>query len=303
MSHSSGFAYDVLSPLLVKWRAQHDTPTPPSGPRLVDRFLYPLTSEPGTEWIYSPSIDWAGRLVEHLTGQKLEMYIHKHISKPLGLTTLTFYPQQHSDLLAARADMTTRAKSGKLEYSEETYWQEDPEDAFGGMALFASAADFFAIMCSLMADDGKLLSPESLREFLRPQLSQGAQKKLMSFLESREYSDLGMGAFFPYGSRRDHALAGMLLLEDLPEQECPRRPGTVAWIGQPNFYWASPVPLFVIGALADIIICSQFLDPTAGLCALYACQLKPSDDRPSHELVRLFEETMYQRMREAAKSA
>ena len=47
---------------------------------------------------------------------------------------------------------------------------------------------------------------------------------------------------------------------------------------------------------------AQLIDPVAGICALYACQLKPSDDAPSHELVRLFEKTMYERMQEAEKS-
>ena len=239
LTHSSGFAYDTLSPLLVKWREQHGTPIQPSGPKLVDRFLYPLTSEPGTEWIYSPSIDWAGRLIEHLSGQKLEVYLRENISKPLGLTTLTFYPQQHPDLLQTHADMTNRAPSGQLEHSEETYWHTDPEDAFGGMAIFASAADYFAIMRSLLLDDGHLLSSPSLQELFRPQLSDRARDSMTQFLSNKNYRDMGMSGLFPYGSRRDHALGGMLLLEDLPEEICPRRPGTVAWMGLPNFCWVS----------------------------------------------------------------
>ena len=135
--------------------------------------------------------------------------------------------------------MTNRASSGQLEHSEETYWHTDPEDAFGGMALYATPADFFAVVRSLLLDDGRLLSSASLQEFFKPQLSDAARENMAEFLSNKSYSDLGMGAFFPYGSGRDHALAGMLLLEDLPEEECPRRPGTVAWIGQPNFYWVS----------------------------------------------------------------
>ena len=133
--------------------------------------------------------------------------------------------------------MTNRAKSGQLEFSDETYWHEDPKDALGGMAIFASAGDFFTILRSLLHDDGRLMSSASLQEFLKPQLSKPARENLAAFLKNKEYEDLGMGAFFPYGSRRDHALAGMLLLEDLPEERSPRRPSTVAWIGQPNFYW------------------------------------------------------------------
>ena len=184
-------------------------------------------------------VDWAGRLVEHLTGQRLEAFIRENISKPLGLKTLTFFPQQHPELLKTRAEMTIRTSLGQLEHSDETYWYSDPEDAFGGMALYASPADFFAVLSSLLLDDEQLLSSATLNEFLKTQLSNQARENMAMFLSNKQYNDSGMGALFPYGSQRDHALAGMLLLEDLPEEDCPRRPGTVGWMGLPNFYWVS----------------------------------------------------------------
>ena len=147
-----------------------------------------------------------------------------------------------------------------LEFSDEEYWRADPQDAFGGMGLYASPRDFFAVLLDLLATTtpfttttssntstttppagvGKLLSPSSVREFFSPQLSSAARDSLAAFLSDRRNS--GMGGFFLYGSRRDHSLAGMLLAEELSpqqQQECPRRKGAVAWKGLPNFYWGS----------------------------------------------------------------
>ena len=176
LSHSSGFCYDPISDLLVEWRKIHDTPLQPEGPRLTDRFLYPLVFEPGAEWIQSPSTDWAGRVVEHITGKPLEDYIHENICAPLDIDSMTFFLQKHPELITRRADMTIRnEETGKLEHSDESYRYHDPEDALGGMALYASPEAFFAVMRSLLANNGRLLSPGAMEEFFALQLTEAAK--------------------------------------------------------------------------------------------------------------------------------
>ena len=238
LSHSSGFCYDVLYPPLLQWRKHRNEPLQPEGPKIEDRFLYPLSSEPGTEWIYSPSIDWAGRLVERLNGNiSLEEYMQQNIWGPLGISTMTFFLQKHPELLAKRADMTVRNETtGRLEHSEETYWHADPEDAFGGMALYSSPQDFMKVLSSLLMADGKLLSPEATREFSKPQLSDKARGSMTEFL-SNERWNLLMGGNMPYGLKKDHALGGLLLAEDVPGGRW-RKKGTMAWTGRPNVFWA-----------------------------------------------------------------
>ena len=234
LSHSSGLAYDVLTPLLMKWRQIHETPIWPSGPKLEDRFLYPLTSEPGTEWHYSPSLDWAGRAVERLTEMTLDEYIRQHIAEPLGVENdVTFYLQRHPEMSTRRADMTVRDGSS-LKHHDETYWDEDPDDCFGGIGLFTTPSAFFAIMKSLLLNDGQLLQQLTVEELFRPQLSEAAKQSQKEVTSSERYIAL-MGEQFAMGTKGDHALGGILSTEDADL----RKKGTMAWAASTNISWVS----------------------------------------------------------------
>ena len=48
--------------------------------------------EPGEQWLYSTGIDWGGRIVEALSGKKLETYFRDHIFTPLGMTETAYNP-------------------------------------------------------------------------------------------------------------------------------------------------------------------------------------------------------------------
>ena len=44
---------------------------------------------------------------------------------------------------------------------------------------------------------------------------------------------------------------------------------------------------------------SQFIDPTTGLCGVFAAQIEPSDDLQTRRFEALFEKTMYERVASA----
>jgi methyl acetate hydrolase len=56
--------------------------------------IQPLIYEPGTSFRYSIGIDWAGWLVERITGQTLEDYFQENIFKPCGMDTTSFVPSE-----------------------------------------------------------------------------------------------------------------------------------------------------------------------------------------------------------------
>ncbi|KAF7513477.1 hypothetical protein GJ744_008771 [Endocarpon pusillum] len=49
-----------------------------------DYLSRPLVHQPGNRWEYSMSIDWAGQLVERVTGMSLNDYFLMHIFEPIG---------------------------------------------------------------------------------------------------------------------------------------------------------------------------------------------------------------------------
>ena len=50
----------------------------------------PLMFEPGKRWQYGQGLDWAGRLVESVSGMTLEEYFQKKIFQPLGMVDTSY---------------------------------------------------------------------------------------------------------------------------------------------------------------------------------------------------------------------
>ena len=58
------------------------------------------------------NIDWAGILVERVSGLKLNDYFHKHIFEPLGLKNISLFPTE--SMKSNLAYMNQRAPDGTL---------------------------------------------------------------------------------------------------------------------------------------------------------------------------------------------
>ena len=66
LTHTSGFAYDTWDESMLKYNTLHGGPAAGTVAPLT-----PLIFEPGTRWQYGTSMDWAGRLVEAVSGLRL----------------------------------------------------------------------------------------------------------------------------------------------------------------------------------------------------------------------------------------
>ena len=98
LTHTSGFAYPTWSEEMFKY-TQATGPLPPG----VVAPLVPLMFEPGTRWQYGYRADWAGRLVETVSGLNLEQYFQRNILQPLGMSDTTFiFPADKFDRLVSQ---------------------------------------------------------------------------------------------------------------------------------------------------------------------------------------------------------
>src|SRR6516162_8994840 len=72
----------------------------------------PLMFDPGTRWQYGTNIDWVGRIVEAISGERLDVYFRKHILGPLGMADTGFVvsPAQR----ARQANAHLRKPDGSL---------------------------------------------------------------------------------------------------------------------------------------------------------------------------------------------
>ncbi len=145
LTHTSGFAYAFTNSKLAKFKKPGDW-------KYKD---LPRVFEPGDKYNYGTSLDWAGRLVERVSGKNLEQYIEQNICQPLQMDR-TFFTVP--DSLIKNIVSFGELKGGKFvdDPAERMNMAEiKPKEFSGGGGLFSTAHDYGRfIQCIL--NDGTL---------------------------------------------------------------------------------------------------------------------------------------------------
>ena len=190
LTHTSGLTYDGMHPKLLAWLAYHGR-EPTVGAKLLQRFDAPLTFEPGESWMYGSGIDYAGLLIERVTGLTLEEYMRQNLWEPLGIKDMTFTLKSRPDMKERMADMSVRDEgSGKVRYTgaRMTYQEPDGEevqDCMGGQGVFTSAEEYIKVLHAALTtdEDERLLKKETLKEFYTPQLAEEPSAAMNALLQ------------------------------------------------------------------------------------------------------------------------
>ncbi|KAK3335145.1 putative transesterase [Cercophora scortea] len=270
LTHSSGLSYDFLTPPIAAWTKAFDHPAPGTTRPVEEAFSYPLGFQPGTSWMYGPGLDFAGLVVERLTKGTLSQHVQKRICAPLGITTAHFFPVTREDLRARMVDLNPsdpdglgRAVLGGGEMNARS------KGDFGGHGLFMSGEDYVKVLRSLLANDGKILRPETVDSMFENHLAPEAAEGHKAALASKG------GMFFRVGitegSKAGHGLGGLLTLEDVE-----------GWYGERTLTWGGGMSL------------SWFIDRKNGLCGIGAMQpTLPIDVMAIEGLKQVFRQDMY----------
>lgn len=92
LAHTAGFGYAFFDPR-VNMYGQTIGRTYPEWTGVASDILdQPLMNDPGSMWEYGINIDWAGVVIERVSGLKLSEYCKKNIFQPLGIEHITFFP-------------------------------------------------------------------------------------------------------------------------------------------------------------------------------------------------------------------
>jgi len=238
LTHSSGLSYHFLNPLIASWREKFaPRPQDPDedGKMPVEKlFNYPLGFHPGADWMYGPGLDWAGRIVERVTGKTLSERMHERIFGPLGIIDAQFYPVTREDLRARLVDLNPNDPYalGRAVVGGDGDMNKRTKGDFGGHGLFMTAPDYVKVLRSLLANDGKLLKSATVDNMFEHHLSPEATVGHRAALASP------MGVFFRVGTTSDskagHGLGGLLTLQDVDGWYGER---TLTWGGGLTFAW------------------------------------------------------------------
>lgn len=277
LTHSAGVSYHFLDPLVARWRDKFTTRS--QGPKedekmtVEELFNYPLIFHPGASWMYSPGLDWAGRIVERVTGKTLGEHLQKRVFGPLSITDAQFYPVTREDLRARLVDLNPNDPEGlgRAVLGGGGDMNKNTKGDFGGHGLFMTAIDYAKVLRSLLANDGKILKPETVNDMfehhLSPEATAGHQKALVG----------PMGSFYRVGvepgSKAGHGLGGLLTLEDVDGWYGER---TLSWGGGLTFAW--------------------FIDRKNNLCGVAAIQASlPVDGETIAALKQTFRHDIYRK--------
>jgi CubicO group peptidase (beta-lactamase class C family) len=249
LTHSSGLVYDFINPHLARWRQKFDPLQEGKRRPVEEAFSYPLGFQPGASWMYGPGLDWAGRVVERVTGRTLGEHMQQRICDPLGITDAQFNPVAREDLRARLVDLNPHDPDalGRAVLGGDADMNKRSHGDFGGHGLFMPGADYVKVLRSLLANDGKLLNPATVDDMFQRHLSPEATAGHQAALASP------MGVYFRVGTdpgmKVGHGLGGLLMLQDVD-----------GWYGERTLTWGGGVSL------------AWFVDRKNGLCGVGAVQ-------------------------------
>jgi methyl acetate hydrolase len=264
LTHTAGFAYEIWRPEIAKY--QEVTGTPGITTCTNAALTTPLLFDPGDRWEYGINIDWAGKMVEAVAGQKLDRYFQDHILGPLGMkdTAFALGPSQRARLSAVHQ----RDDKGAL-VPIEFALPETPEFLMGGGGLYGTAPDYLAFAQMLMRggthNGAQVLRRETVDLMAQNHIGAleiGPIKTVMPAL-SHDVELLP-------GVTKKWGLSFLINMQPLPTG---RSAGSLAWAGLANTYF--------------------WIDRTKQVCGIFASQVLPFYDPTVVDLLTRFETEVY----------
>jgi CubicO group peptidase (beta-lactamase class C family) len=233
LTHTAGFAYEIWNAGLLRFIAATGTPARATGKLAAIRL--PLTFDPGTRWQYGINLDWVGRIVEAVSGQPLDCYVHEHIFSPLGMADTSYLPSPEQCSRMARVHR--REPDGSLT-PQPTPAPFVPEFHSGGGDLVSTGPDYLAFATMLLQqgsrDGVRILRPETVALMRRNQIGDLPAGVLATAMPALS-NDVD---FFP-GHELRWGLGTMINQRPGPDG---RSAGTLSWAGLYNsYYWIDPV--------------------------------------------------------------
>jgi len=260
LTHTSGLCYDIWFEKAFRYNSQHKDGAPPG----TDG---PLMFDPGTAWQYGTGIDWAGKVVEAVSGMTLEEYFQAKILKPLEMRDTSYIlPEEKFSRLVSTYQ---RKSDGVLEQNPRRM-PTPPKSYGGGGGLYSTAPDYVRFMQMILgkgraANGAEILQPKTVQSMEVNQIGMATAGKMKS-TQPQVSSDVDIqpGAIEKWGF-------GFLI--NVTPYSGGRLAGSLAWAGLRNtFFW---------------------IDPERSLCAVLLMQFLPFVDKEAIGLLTDFERAVY----------
>ena len=261
-THTSGLTYEFWCPIIGQWLEKTGSPPILSG--LKAGLMYPLTFDPGARWDYGMGIDWLGRIVEEVSGSRIDAFLKSEIFEPLGMADTDVVARDKGRLASVKA----RGEDGAF-VDFDLVPPENPEVYGMGHALYSTPADYLSFL-RLFLNHGemnghRILSREGVDRMLANSIGDIRIGKMTTTAPPLS-ADVEL---FP-GIPVTHSFGFVRVEEDVPGM---RHAGAQGWAGVLNsHYW---------------------FDPSAGVAAVIMTQSLPFADPRFMATYAAFEQAVY----------
>ena len=264
LTHTAGYAYEIWSADVARY--QEATGTPGITTCTNAALTTPLLFDPGDRWEYGINIDWAGKMVEAVSGQPLDRYFEDNIFRPLGMTDTSF--RVSASQRARLASVHQRDDKGVLTPIEFAL-PENPEFLMGGGGLYGTARDYLAFARMIMnggtANGAQVLSRQTVEQMAQNHIGALEVTTLRTVMPPLSND----AEFFPGTSKK----WGLSFLINTQPSPTGRSAGSLAWGGLANTYF--------------------WIDRTKRVCGVFLSQLLPFCDHTALDLYAKFETEVY----------
>ena len=229
LTHTSGMGYDIWDADIFRYAEAKG----PLKPNSMEMLSTPLLVEPGERWEYSISIDWAGLMVEAVSGMKLDRYMKDNLFDPLRMPDSGF--KIGPAMRPRKAAVHVRNKEGGFTATDHELNQE-PEVFMGGGALYSTVGDYLRFTRMILGqgtlDGVRVLEPATVALMSQNAMGDVSCRPLKSQIPGRS-ADMNFVDGMKWG------LSFMINPQDFPGR---RAAGSLSWGGLANsYYWIDPV--------------------------------------------------------------
>ncbi len=261
LTHTSGLAYPFTSAIWRDFKPHAGETYPFGGPLLFD---------PGERWHYSTSLDVVGRLVEVVSGQKLEDYFHDHIFVPLKMNDTSYnVPEAKGPRLVAQQQRDGTKMDGPVVLQIPPLVGLTIAKPIGGGGLASTADDYGRFMRMILnggeLDGVRVLKAETVALMGQNQIGAVSVPALKSALpRSADFTFIADG-------RDKWGYSFLITTDQVPGK---RSPGSLSWGGINNTYF--------------------WIDPARGVAGTIMMQYLPFADAKALAVYDAFERGAYQ---------
>ncbi|MGH7806137.1 MAG: serine hydrolase domain-containing protein [Candidatus Binatia bacterium] len=233
LTHTCGSSYEFCDPAMLRYLDVTKTPGILSATRATMKRA--LLTDPGERWDYGLGIDWAGRMVETVSGLRLGEYLERNLFAPLGMRESGFgIPDAVKPRLAG---VHARQPDGGLASIPFAIPGPEAEVDMGGHGLFGPMTDYVRFLRAILGggslDGARILEEKTAATMRANQTGDIAMRPIRTSMP-----DFTNDVEFLPGVDWRYAISFATNLQDLPGM---RSAGSLAWAGITNsYYWIDP---------------------------------------------------------------